>query len=54
MDPEPQSFDEAAKRLIADYGLQPPRRFLENVWFLNKGMIPNPSKKAITDRKEVF
>jgi hypothetical protein len=56
MDPAPQSFDEAAKRLIADYGLQPPppRRFLENVWFLNKGMIPNPSKKAITDRKEVF
>jgi hypoxanthine phosphoribosyltransferase len=44
MDPAPHSSVEAAKRLIADYGLQPPQRLLEYIFLLfNEGKNPNPS-----------
>ena len=39
MDPPPHSIDEAAKRLIADYGIQTPQCILEDIWFLNRGKI---------------
>ncbi len=48
MDPAPHSFDEAAKRLIADYGIQPPQRLLEYIWFLNEGKSTNPSSGPVT------
>ena len=48
MDPAPHSFDEAAKHLIADHGIQPPRRLLEYIWLLNEGKIPNPSSGPVT------